>query len=123
MTKNEQIDRIFGVIDSWASNAVIHNFDRASVYNPYNAKELAVDLYNAGYRKIDDDYFDVITKDELKQYKVQAVKDFAEKLKSGLENCTGCYIPNCFESPTDEFAYSEKDLLKLIYELLKEYEK
>ena len=81
MTKNEQIDRIFGVIDSWASNAVIHNFDRASVYNPYNAKELAVELYNAGYRKIDDDYFDVITKDELKQYKAQAVKEFAEKVK------------------------------------------
>ena len=79
-------------------------------------------LYNAGYRKIDDDCA-LITKDELKQYKVQAVKEFAEKLKSGLENCTGCYIPDCFESPTDEFAYSEKDLLKLIYELLKEYEK
>lgn len=54
MTKNEQIDRIFGVIDSWASNAVIHNFDRASVYNPYNAKELAVELYNADYRKADE---------------------------------------------------------------------
>ena len=123
MTKNEQIDRIFGVIDLWASNAVIHNFDRASVYNPYNAKELAVELYNAGYRKIDDDYFDVITKAELKQYKVQAIKEFAEKLKSGLRNCTGCYIPNCFERATDEFAYSEKDLLKLIDNLLKEYEK
>lgn len=122
MTKNEQIDRIFDVIDSWASNAVIHNFDRASVYNPYNAKELAVELYNAGYRKIDDDYFDVITKDELKQYKAQAVKEFAEKLKNGLSNCTGCYIPDCFERATDEFAYSEKDLLKLIYELLKEQE-
>ena len=36
-------------------------------------------LYNAGYRKIDDDCA-VITKDELKQYKVQAVKEFAEKL-------------------------------------------
>ena len=79
-------------------------------------------IYNAGYRKIDDDCA-VITKAELKQYKAQAVKEFVEKLKSGLGNCTGCYIPDCFESPTDEFAYSEKDLLKLIYELLKEYEK
>ena len=81
-------------------------------------KDIFEALYNAGYRKIDDDCA-VITKAELKQYKVQAVKEFAEKLKSGLVNCTGCYIPNCFESPTDEFAYSEKDILKLIDELLK----
>ena len=92
MTINEQIDGIFGVIDLWASNAVRKRADGDSVYNPYNAKELAVELYNAGYRKIDDDYFDVITKDELKQYKAQAVKEFAERLKtepritnSGLE--------------------------------------
>lgn len=37
--------------------------------------------YNAGYRKIDDNCA-VITKDELKQYKVQAVKEFAENLKN-----------------------------------------
>lgn len=36
-------------------------------------------IYIAGYRKIDDDCA-VITKAELKQYKVQAVKEFAEKL-------------------------------------------
>ena len=42
--------------------------------------EICEELYNAGYRKIDDDCA-VITKDELKQYKVQAVKEFAEKLK------------------------------------------
>ena len=60
---------------------------------------------------------------KFREVKHEAVKEFAEKLKSELGNCTGCYIPNCFESPTDEFAYSEKDLLKLIYELLKEYEK
>lgn len=48
-------------------------------------------LYNAGYRKIDDECI-VITKAELKQYKVQAVKEFSERLKtepritnSGLE--------------------------------------
>ena len=36
-------------------------------------------LNAAGYRKIDDDCA-VITKAELKQYKVQAVREFAEKL-------------------------------------------
>ena len=43
-------------------------------------------LYNAGYRKIDDDCA-VITKDELKQYKVQAVKEFAEMLKECAKSC------------------------------------
>ena len=40
-------------------------------------------IYTAGYRKIDDDCA-VITKAELKQYKEQAVKEFAEKLKTKL---------------------------------------
>ena len=43
-----------------------------------------VDAMSKGYRKIDDDYFDVITKDELKQYKAQAVNEFAEKVKNKL---------------------------------------
>ena len=54
MTKNEHIDGIFGVIDLWASNAVRKRHDGDSVYNPYNAKELAVELYNADYRKADE---------------------------------------------------------------------
>ena len=109
MNKKQQIEEMEKIVDE--------------MYNVYTttAEDIAEGLYNAGYRKIDDDCA-VITKAELKQYKVQSVKEFAEKLKSGLGTCTGCYIPNCFESPTDEFAYSEKDLLKLIYELLKEYE-
>ena len=107
MTKQEQIEEIAKIIEE--------------MYNVYTttADDIAEGIYNAGYRNIDDDCA-VITKDELKQYKAQVVKEFAEKVKSGLGNCTGCYIPNCFESPTDEFAYSEKDLLKLIDKLLKE---
>ena len=54
MTDVEQIDGIFGVIDLWASNAVRKRPDGDSVYNPYNAKELAVELYNADYRKADE---------------------------------------------------------------------
>ena len=54
------------------------------MYNVYTttAEDIAEGLYNAGYRKIDDDCA-VITKEELKQYKVQAVKEFAERLKNG----------------------------------------
>ena len=43
-------------------------------------QEIAEALYNAGYRKIDENCA-VITKDELKEYKRQAVKAFAERLK------------------------------------------
>ena len=53
----------------------------------------------------------------------QAVKEFAEKLKNRLSNCSGCYIPDCFESPTNEFAYNATEAKKIIDELLKEYEK
>ena len=43
-------------------------------------QEIAEVLYNAGYRKIDENCA-VITKDELKLYQRQAVKAFAERLK------------------------------------------
>lgn len=124
MTKQEQIEEMarvacehfdYDMVDQPCAKCKTHDKHCYTIHQ-------AEILYNAGYRKIDDDCA-VITKDELKEYKRQAVKEFAEKLKSGLGNCTGCYIPDCFESPTDKFAYSEKDLLKLIYELLKEYEK
>lgn len=57
------------------------------MYNVYTttADDIADGLYNAGYRKIDDDCA-VITKDELKLYQRQAVKEFAEKLKNNCSN-------------------------------------
>ena len=66
MTKQEQIDGIFGVIDLWACNAIRKRPDGASVYNPYNAKELSVELYNAGYRKVD-------------EVRKETAKEFAER--------------------------------------------
>lgn len=50
----------------------------------------------------------------------KSAKEFAEKLKEKLEDC---YIPYCFETPIDEFAYNAKEVEKIITELLKEYEK
>ena len=46
-------------------------------------QEIAEAIYNAGYRKIDENCA-VITKAELKEYKRQAVKEFAEKLQKEL---------------------------------------
>lgn len=71
MDKKQQIEEMAKIVDE--------------MYNVYTttAEDIAEGLYNVGYRKIDDDCA-VITKDELKQYKVQAVKEFAEKLKSEM---------------------------------------
>lgn len=44
-------------------------------------QEIAEALYNAGYRKIDENCA-VIMKTELKEYKRQAVKEFADELKA-----------------------------------------
>ena len=68
MTKKELIEEMTKIVDE--------------MYNVYTttSEDIAEGLYNAGYRKIDDDCA-VITKAELKQYKVQAVREFAEKLK------------------------------------------
>ena len=71
-------------------------------------KQIAEALYNAGYRKIDENCA-VITKDELKQYKAQAVKEFAEKVKMAFFYEFDEIIPSIMSDKIDE--------------LLKEYEK
>ena len=99
----EDISRFIG--DKWIGGCP--NYDRKLVY-----------AMSKGYRKIDDDYFDVITKAELKQYKVQAVKEFAEKLKEyPLESKNlvweyGVGWLDCYQT-----------IKKAIDELLKEYER
>lgn len=101
MTKNEQIDEMAKIVDE--------------MYNVYTttAEDIAEGLYNAGYRKIYDDCA-VITKAELKQYKEQAVKEFAEKLKEKFNGYEATYY--------DGYEEGFHDLQEEIYELLKEYE-
>lgn len=71
MTKQEQIEEMVSIMA--ASN------------NPFVdvpieiMPKVAEALYNAGYQKINDDCA-VITKDELKQYKAQAIKDTAKEI-------------------------------------------
>ena len=73
MTKQEQIEEMAKIVDE--------------MYNVYTttAEDIAEGLYNAGYRKIDDDCA-AITKAELKQYKAQAVKEFSEKLWNKIKD-------------------------------------
>lgn len=55
-------------------------------------QEIAEALYNAGYRKIDENCA-VITKNELKLYQRQAVKDVLENLKEASSRVYPEYIP------------------------------
>ena len=80
MTKREQIEEIAHLFCGYCKNGICE-FDLKECDMKCGWARIAEKIYNAGYRKIDDACA-VITKDELKQYKVQAVKEFAEKLKS-----------------------------------------
>ena len=100
MTEKEQIEEMEKTIDE--------------MYNVYiTIANIAEGLYNAGYRKIDDDCA-VITKVEFKQYKAQAVKEFAEKLKETAFRMS----PNSNE----KFIYTQ-NVDVILDKLLKEYEK
>ena len=81
MTKQEQIEEM--------ARVACEHFDYDMVDQPctkckthekhcYTIHQAEI-LYNAGYRKIDDDCA-VITKDDLKLYKKQAVKDTAKEI-------------------------------------------
>lgn len=79
-------------------------------------QEIAEAIYNAGYRKIDENCT-VITKDELKEYKRQAVKEFTEKLQKELP---------CRDYTLNGNTYSMIFTSSMKYftdKLLKEYEK
>lgn len=55
MTNEELKKKIVEVIDNWADNAVKTKRSGASVYDPYNAAELADALIAAGIGFMDDD--------------------------------------------------------------------
>lgn len=83
MTKQEQIEEMarvacehfdYDMVDQPCTKCKTHDKHCYTIHQ-------AEILYNAGYRKIDDKCA-VITKDNLEIYKKQAVKEFAEKLKS-----------------------------------------
>ena len=89
MNKKQHIEEMAKIVDE--------------MYNVYTttAEDIADGLYNAGYRKIDDDCA-VITKAELKQYKAQAVKDFAEKVKMAFFYEFDEIIPSIMSDKIDE---------------------
>lgn len=98
MDKKQQIEQMAKIINE--------------LYCVYTTTEtdIAEGIYQAGYRKIDENCA-VITKDELKLYQRQAVKEFAEKLKNVIHERD--YLQG----------YAEIGLIEEIDELLKEYER
>ena len=89
MDKKQQIEQMAKIINE--------------LYWVYTTTEtdIAEGIYQAGYRKIDDDCA-VITKSELKQYKVQAVKEFAEKVKMAFFYEFDEIIPSIMSDKIDE---------------------
>ena len=65
-------------------------------------QEIAEALYNAGYRKIDENCA-VITKAELKEYKRQAVKEVLESLKEESNGVYPEYIPDMIDDYLDNY--------------------
>ena len=89
MNKEQQIEQMAKIINE--------------LYCVYTTTEtdIAEGIYQAGYRKIDDDCA-VITKAELKQYKAQAVKEFAEKVKMAFFYEFDEIIPSIMSDKIDE---------------------
>ena len=115
MDKEQQIEEmaktIFLYVDSKGKkNVYIVGSEFADDLKTYSHNYgVAEAIYNAGYRQIDENCA-VITKDELKEYKRQAVKEVLEKLKKAIHERD--YVQG----------YAEIGLIDEIDELLKEYE-
>ena len=89
MNKEQQIEEMTKIINE--------------LYCVYTTTEtdIAEGIYQAGYRKIDENCA-VITKAELKQYNVQAVKEFAEKVKMAFFYEFDEIIPSIMSYRIDE---------------------
>ena len=81
MDKKQQIEEIAGTIcNDCKERFKISKYCKHVIEPCIAACAHAEAIYSAGYRKIDENCA-VITKAELKEYKRQAVKAFAERLK------------------------------------------
>ena len=65
-------------------------------------QEIAEAIYNAGYRKIDENCA-LITKAELKEYKRQAVKEVLESLKEASSGVYPEYIPDMIDEYLEDY--------------------
>ena len=109
MTKNEQIEEMALEFPEEIKDPLDNS--RYIIFGKSLRRAIANVYYNLGYRKIDENCA-VITKGELQEYKRQAVKEFAERLKERMGERD--YMGVKYK----QGVFSEND----IGELLKEYE-
>lgn len=90
MDKEQQIEQMTKIINE--------------LYCVYTTTEndIAEGIYQAGYRKIDDNCA-VITKDELKLYQRQAVKEVLENLKEESSGVYPEYIPDMIDEWLEDY--------------------
>lgn len=113
MNKEQQIEEIAGTICNTCKERFEISEKCKNVIEPCLAAYAHAEaLYNAGYRKIDENCA-VITKDDLKLYQKQDVKEFADKLKAKTLDET---------YRNKDFNIHISDIYKMIEETLKEYE-
>lgn len=119
MDKKQQIEEIAGTICNTCKESFEISKKCKNVIEPCLAAYAHAEaIYNAGYRKIDENCA-VITKAELKDYKRQAVKKFADELKA---NCSEYLYYKNFDGKNNFDIHIEK-ISRMIDELLKEYER
>ena len=113
MDKKQQIEEIAGTICNTCKESFEISKKCKNVIEPCLAAYAHAEaIYNAGYRKIDENCA-VITKAELKEYKRQAVKEFADKLKAKT-------LDETYQNK--DFNIHISDIYKMIEVTLKEYE-
>lgn len=113
MNKEQQIEEMAGTICNTCKERFEISKKCKNVIEPCLAAYAHAErLYAAGYRKIDENCA-VITKDDLKLYQSQAVKEFSERLKAKVLDKT--YI-------NKDFNIHISDIYKMIEDTLKEYE-
>lgn len=100
MTKEQQIKQMMlavpqKIVAYDGNSAGQHLYDE-------QRQQIAEILYNAGYRKIDENCT-VITKDELEEYKRQAVKEVLESLKGASSRVYSDYIPDIIDEYLEDY--------------------
>lgn len=91
MEKEQQIEEIANI-----------TYDKIKMNFGAKFKDIAEDIYNAGYRKIDENCA-VITKDDLKEYKRQAVKEALQSLKEDTNRVYPEYIPDMIDEYLEDY--------------------
>ena len=103
MDKEQQIEEIAGTICNTCKELIaVSEKCKNRVEACLAADAHAERLYNAGYRKIDENCA-VITKAELKEYKRQAVKEVLESLKESSSGVYPEYIPDMIDAYLEDY--------------------